>query len=294
MIGPDRPLPLPPALVEAAAPEGRTAWLATLPAALGWATHAWSLTVGPPFQPGGRTAWVAPARDGAGRDLVLKLAYAHPEARDEADGLRAWAGQGAVRLHAAADLGDTAVLLLERCRPGNPLSSRPEAEQDAVIGDLLRRLWAAPIGLDRFRPLQTMCDAWADEFEVHLAVHPDLLDPGLARAGIALFRAMPATAQQEVLLATDLHAGNILAAQREPWLMIDPKPYVGDPAYDVLQHLLNCEERLRRDPVGLVARMADLLALPRLRLRRWLFARCVQEAAGRPSLVGIARLIPID
>ena len=42
-----------------------------------------------------------------------------------------------------------------------------------------------------------------------------------------------------MLLHTDLHAGNVLAAEREPWLAIDPKPYVGDPAYDVTQHIFN-------------------------------------------------------
>jgi streptomycin 6-kinase len=40
-----------------------------------------------------------------------------------------------------------------------------------------------------------------------------------------------------VLLCTDLHADNILAALRAPWLVIDPKPYAGDPAYDVRQHM---------------------------------------------------------
>jgi hypothetical protein len=51
-----------------------------------------------------------------------------------------------------------------------------------------------------------------------------------------------------VLLCTDLHGDNILAAQRELWLVIDPKPYVGDPAYDLLQHMLNCEDRLAAAP----------------------------------------------
>ncbi len=55
-----------------------------------------------------------------------------------------------------------------------------------------------------------------------------------------------------MLLATDLHAGNVLRAEREPWLVIDPKPFVGDPTYDALQHMLNCDDRLRADPVGLV------------------------------------------
>jgi streptomycin 6-kinase len=109
------------------------------------------------------------------------------------------------------------------------------------------------------------------------------------RDGLALFRSLPATAERSVLLCTDLHAGNVLAAEREPWLAIDPKPYVGDPTYDALQHILNCDERLDADPYGLVRRMADLLDLDADRLRHWLLARCVVEAPGWPELVDVAR-----
>lgn len=97
-----------------------------------------------------------------------------------------------------------------------------------------------------------------------------------------------------MLLATDLHAGNVLAAERQPWLLIDPKPYVGDPTYDPLQHMLNCKQRLHADPAGLAGRMADLLGLNPLRLRRWLFARCVQESPDEPALADVARRIPIE
>src|SRR5439155_1399028 len=100
--------------------------------------------------------------------------------------------------------------------------------------------------------------------------------------GMNLFRSLPATADREVLLCTDLHAENVLAAEREPWLLIDPKPYVGDPTYDPLQHLLNCEQRLRADPRALATRLADLLDLDRDRMVLWLFARCVQESPDRP------------
>ena len=120
-----------------------------------------------------------------------------------------------------------------------------------------------------------------------------VLDPGLAREGIALFRALPASADRQVLLATDAHAGNVLAAERG-WLLIDPKPHLGDPTFDGLQHLLNCEERLQTDPAGLAERMAGLLELDAERLRRWLFARCVQEAPNWPPLADIARRIRID
>ena len=82
--------------------------------------------------------------------------------------------------------------------------------------------------------------------------------------------------------------GNVLAAEREPWRVIDPKPYVGDPTYDALQHMLNCDGRLHADPHGLVRRMADLLGLKAERLTLWLFARCVQESAQWPQLAEVA------
>jgi streptomycin 6-kinase len=171
------------------------------------------------------------------------------------------------------------------------LASRPEPEQDTVIAGLLRRLWVEPSPGHGFQPLQVMCDAWPDEFEQGRPVDRSVLDPGLAREGIALFRALPATTDSAVLLCTDLHEENVLAAEREPWLVIDPKPYVGDPTYDPLQHLLNCGERLSADPHGLVRRMAGLLGLDRERLLLWLFARCVQEAPNWPSVGEVARCV---
>jgi streptomycin 6-kinase len=284
------PLRIPRELREAADRGGWNEWLDALPATVRQLAERWSLTVGKPFEPGGHTAWVAPAQDASGQSLVLKVGRWHTEAEHEAEGLREWEGGGAVLVHATASLGNTVGLLLERCQPGNTLRERPEPDQDVVIAGLLRRLWREPPPGHRFRPLQVMCEEWADEFEQKAEAGGSELDPGLAREGIALFRSLPATADREVLLCTDLHAGNVLAAGREPWLVIDPKPYVGDPTYDVLQHLLNCERRLRTDPLGLIRRMADLVGLDAERLRLWLFARCVQESPNwRPSLAAVAR-----
>ncbi len=282
-------LMIPRNLAVAAARESRMGWLGTLPATAGDMARRWDLDLGEPFQPGGATAWVAPATTVDGNERVLKLAWPHPEGACEADGLRLWAGNGAVFLHAAADLGHTLALLLERCHPANPLSEEPEPEQDAVIAALLRRLWMQPPPDSRLRPLQQMCEQWADEFEEKTAATGSPLDPGLARAGIELFRRLPADADRRVVLCTDLHAGNVLAAEREPWLVIDPKPHVGDPSYDVLQHMLNCPARLHSDPLRLTGRMADLTGLDPERIRLWLFARCVQESPAWPSLADVAR-----
>ncbi len=290
-MGPVDGLVIPRLLAQAARLEGRGEWLTRLPGIIAQAASQWSLTVGEPYQPGGHTAWAAPARGTSGERLVLKVAWWHTEAADEAAGLRAWAGNGAVQLHAVAEFGDSTVLLLERCEPGTPLANRAEAEQDRVVAGLLHRLWIEPPPGHRFRPLRQMCNAWANEFEQEAAAGNVPGDPGLARAGIALFRELPATAERSVLLCTDLHAGNVLAAQREPWLIIDPKPYAGDSAYDVLQHMLNCDQRLAVDPRGFAQQMAALLGLDPQRLLLWLFARCIQESADWPGLADVARRI---
>jgi len=273
-------------------------WITGLPAIVAALADRWSLRVGEPFQPGGQCSWTAPATGPAGAGLVLKVGFRFPggEERDEAAGLRLWHGNGAVRLYDAHESDSAYGLLIERCLPGTPLGrALPEPEQDQVATALLRRLWAQPHTAHPFRTLTEMCAAWAGESErKYAAASPaDRLDPGLARAGIALFRALPQTAGSRVLLCTDLHGDNILAALRRPWLVIDPKPYVGDPAYDVLQHMLNCEGRLAADPGALARRMADLAGLDGSRVRQWLFARSVQESVGWPLMRHVAgRLAP--
>ncbi len=284
-------LVMPSNLVEAAERQGRQAWLASLPATVIEVASAWSLRLMPPFQPGGTTAWVAPVVDAGETPLVLKVGWRHLEAAHEADGLRTWDGEGAVRIFAARALEQTMVMLIERCVPGHPLSELPEPQQDPIIAALLRRLWRQPSPGHPFRPLQELCDQWAEECQRKAAAAPGVLDRGLVRKGIDLFRSLPETADQHVLLCTDLHAGNVLASQREDWLMVDPKPYVGDPAYDLLQHLLNSGDRLRADPHQLVRHFASMLDLNAGRVLQWLFARCVIEAFDWPGLADVARRV---
>jgi streptomycin 6-kinase len=258
----------------------RIEWLQELPRVVDELALELGLELGAPFTPGGQCAWVAPARKGQREDLVLKVGWRHHEAEHEADALRFWDGDGTIRCLAARTRRDTIALLLERCVPGDQLKqSRSEPEQDVVIVGLLRRLWRRPPGPDHpFATLTDMCDRWAAAFEAELDSDSRGLDRGLGREGIAALRELPRTSERGLLLCTDLHAGNVLASQREPWLVIDPKPFIGDPAYDVVQHMLNCDERLALDPAVLAARMADLLELDRERVTQWLFARCVQEA----------------
>jgi streptomycin 6-kinase len=255
-----------------ASPEQR-AWLAALPATIRALEERWSLRIGRPFETTEVScAWVAPVTRADGGRAVLKVGFPHFESADEAEGLRFWAGDGAVRLM-EWDEGAGA-LLLERCDPGTHLRSLADEDQDIVIAGLLRRLWRRPSAESSFRPLSTQTALWGAETGTQAARWPDA---GLVREGLQLLHDLPATTVDTVVLATDLHAGNVLRAEREPWLVIDPKPFVGDRAYDATQHLLNCRTRLAADPHGVIRRFADLLCIDADRVRLWTFARLAAD-----------------
>lgn len=254
----------------------RAAWYERLPDAISELGRRWSLTRGIPFEGGeGSCAWVAPVTLDDGTPAVLKLGMPHMEGEHEIAGLRFWDGNPTVRLLAADS--DINAMLLERCEPGTALRERPETEQDVVIAGLLRRLWRVPRPSHGFRPLSTMLEAWSNET---LAISERWSDPGLVREGLLLFDELSRSSPGDVLLATDLHAGNVLRAHREPWLVIDPKPFVGDPAYDATQHLFNCEARLRSAPERTIRHFADLLGLDHERIHLWAFARAAAESHG--------------
>jgi streptomycin 6-kinase len=316
------------------------------------ARDAWAerlgLTLGAAF-PEGTTGWVGAATGVHGEDLVLKVAWAHEEARDEALGMSIWSQRapGAARRTDAGPAssgrsappapstppivprvlearreGALSVLLMERVHPGTTLalSSLAPEQEDEVVAGLLRRLWIPADDLPgapehSFRPLAHMCAWWADEAAQRLARDDRGLPGELVRRGLDLFRALPREQDAPaVLLATDLHHHNVLAAdgagtgsgagagagaattpgQDGSWLVIDPKPYVGDPHYDLLQHMFNDEARLAEDPVGFSARMARLTGLDPARAARWLFARCVQEAPGSDAAARAALRLAAD
>jgi streptomycin 6-kinase len=251
----------------------RGTWLERLPGTIRDFQAQWSLSLGAPFdgaEP--RRSWVAPVVRAGGARAVFKLGTPHFEGAHEIQGLRFWDGDPTVRL-LEADV-DRHAMLLERCEPGTALRGQPERKQDAVIAGLLRRLWRSPTGRHPFRSLGEMTARWAEETMVASDEWPD---PGLVRSGLRLFDELSRPGADDVLLATDLHAGNVLRSQREPWLVIDPKPFLGDRAYDATQHLFNCKARMLTAPHETIRRVADLLEVDDERVRLWMFARAAAE-----------------
>jgi streptomycin 6-kinase len=251
----------------------RRTWLKRLPETIRQLQDRWDLSLQHPFDGSEVScAWVAPVVRRDRTHAVLKLGMPHMEGAHELAGLRFWDGDPTVRLlEADADLN---AMLLERCDPGLALRRVPEREQDVIIARLLRRLWRTPVAPHPFRPLAAMTAYWAEETRAAAAGWPDA---ALIQEGLRLFDELPNPSSDDVLLATDLHAGNVLSSQREPWFVIDPKPFIGDRAYDATQHLLNCKGRMRTDPNGTIRRFADLLEIDDTRIRLWMFARLAAE-----------------
>jgi len=213
---------------------------------------------------------------------VLKVVVPHPEATHEPDALRAWAGEGTVRL-LDEDPAEHA-LLLERCQPGTALrkAGRPDDEVLDVCAAIAVGLWR-PVPPDPYASLGDVTSTWADLVEERGAAPEVSLDAALVAEGARLLRDLPATADREVLLHGDLHPANVLAAERRQWLAIDPKPVRGDPAYDLPPMVLQTGDLLGApDPTAeLDRRLHRVAAATRVdadRIRAWALARSVEVA----------------
>ncbi|HEX6348097.1 MAG TPA: aminoglycoside phosphotransferase family protein [Candidatus Dormibacteraeota bacterium] len=208
----------------------------------------------------------------AGADAVLKINFAFREdSTYEADALRLFAGDGAVRL--LRDDGRGA-LLLERLDPGRSLWSLPEVAANEVAASILRRVWRAPPPDSRYPTLEAAAHRWRRRLPGEIA---DLI-PGLLEDPTA-----------PVVLHQDFHHGNALAGVREPWLMIDPKPMVGDPAYDLAPLVRDRRAELAADPDPArrlrrrLDQLCELTEIDRRRARDWAI---VQTAAWGPGAPG--------
>lgn len=234
------------------------------------AAERWSLTLGEPYEQGA-AGYTTRATLPDGTPAVLKLVQPHRESEHEADALALWDGGGAVRLLARDESGY--VLLLERCEPGTPLSRLGSDGALDVLIELLPRLWKRPAS-----PFHTLSDeaAWWCEYL------PETWrgDANLLAAALDALRELPPTQGEQVLLHQDLHADNVLAAQREPWLVIDPKPLIGEREFAVAPIVRSFElGHGKRDVLHRFDRLTAELGLDGERARGWAIGQTVAWAS---------------
>ena len=252
-----------------------------LPAIVAGCERRWSLAVGPPF-PQLSANYVAPAVRADGTAAVLKLSFPEDfEFRTEAQALWLFNGRGIARL-LELDV-EQGAMLLERLEPGAPLDTvEDDAEAMTIAADVLRRLWR-PAPADHPFPLVSDWARGLMRLRRHFGGETGPLPAALVEEAEALFAELIPSQAEPVLLHGDLHHGNILAARRRPWLAIDPKGVVGEPAYDTGALLYNPTELLDAPRPGKVLerridQLAEELDLDSARVRGWGLSRAVLAA----------------
>ncbi|MBV1939452.1 aminoglycoside phosphotransferase family protein [Streptomyces sp. BV286] len=268
-------------------------WLAELPGIVDELLGHWSCVPDGEVMHGG-VGVVVPVRRRAGETAVLKVSFPHPGNVHEPDAFAAWGGRGAVLLHEHDD--ERFAMLLERVRSSTLADIEAGDRTVAVAGRINRRLAVpAPPGLPRLRD---QSEAWEEQLRKDAAQLSHTLPGNVVDAAVATVRELGRT-QPDTLVHGDLHARNILRADREPWLAVDPKGYVGDPAYDAGTLLKSQALTLvGADDLGAAVRrtldvFAEAAELDRERTRRWAQFHAVQAALwGRRHGFRIARSGP--
>ncbi|MGW8490046.1 aminoglycoside phosphotransferase family protein [Streptomyces sp. NPDC055886] len=282
--------------------EGR-AWIARLPSLVADMLErrqlrrdgaAWS----------GQASLVLPVLRHNGTGAVLKLQLPREETAAALIGLRAWNGEGMVRLldHDPA----SSSMLLERLDGARTLAS---VDDDDVAMGILAGLHARLVAVPAPQGLRGLGDVAAEMLEQAPQAITRLTDPADRRLlrGWASAVAELADDPGDRLLHWDLHYDNILAAQREPWLAIDPEPLVGDPGFDLWPALDSRWDDVvvaKGEPLRVVRRRFDLLTevlgLDRARAAGWTLGRLLQnalwdiedgEARLAPSAVAVAEAL---
>ncbi|BCB88920.1 aminoglycoside phosphotransferase family protein [Phytohabitans suffuscus] len=253
-------------------------WLDELPARRAEVARSWGLRLGEPYTLSYH--WVAPATRADGTAAVLKLGLPGADHLPvEATTLECWAGAGAVRLLAYEPAWGA--LLLERADPGTPASTLVpgrDTEATAAILDVMRRLHARPVPVTGLPDLESYGAAFRRQLEVFPGHHP--LPRRLVERAGRLFDELCASAPARVVLHGDLHHDNVLRAEREPWLAIDPHGVVGDPGFEAGTMVHNPDPD-RRDGELLalvparIEQLADGMGLAVERVTAWTFVAAV-------------------
>ena len=272
------PFALPPGLTEQAALGPRWAdWLDGLPRTVADLVDEWELTYdGAPCH--GYCSLVLPVRTPTGRPAVLKVGYPDDESEHEHLALQRWQGNGAVLMFRADPR--RYAMLLERLHRED-LTDLWDVEACEIVAGFYSRLHVpAP---PQLRPLTAYVERWT----AGLAALPkDAPMPRrLVEQAVSLASSfLTDEASSGTMIHGDLHYGNVLAGDREPWLVIDPKPMSGDPHYEVAPLLWNrWEEVVASGRVRDAVRqrfhaVVDAAGLDEARARAWVIVRALHDA----------------
>ena len=253
-------------------------WLAGLPAVFSDLCEQWSLAPDGPVFYGSHVSCVVPVLR-QDEPVVLKIQWPHHDCEHEALALRLWDGDGAVRLLAHDE--SQHALLVERCTPGTTLGGGVPCDSalDALIG-LLPRLWKP--AASQMGKLAVEAPSWASVMVDNWESDGRPCDRRLVDAALDYCRDLPASQGSQVVVHQDLHGHNVLASEREPWLVIDPKPLAGEREFSLAPIIRSPELGDPPDVLGRLDRLTGELGLDRERARGWAVAQSMAWSFGTP------------
>lgn len=248
-------------------------WLLRLPAIIEYLIRTWNL--GSVSTINNLTYnYVASALTKDGTTVMLKVCFDYNVWHNQTSALEIFNGHGSVML--IAKNAEYHAMLLEAAQPGTSLKSYfPESDNEAsvIAANVINKLHsnqpkAITVSLQKL-------DTWIR------ALYNQELTKILPKEHVytaqKLSSELIASQSQQIILHADLHHDNILMAQRESWLAIDPHGVVGEAAYEPGAFIRNpSADRLTRQIITYrIDAFSDILNLDRNRISAWTYVQAV-------------------
>jgi streptomycin 6-kinase len=276
------------------------AWVEALPDLIAEMTSSWDLLVTGTAKDADAFGITIPARRGDER-VLMRISYPDGWSLDQTKALHAWDGNGVVRLLEHDPRG---AHLRAAPDPGTPLSSeRNQMRAFRLAADALRALWIEPP--DGLQTVTAEVRAWVAEMSSRFESVHQPFEISLLHEAEQLFRAYMPTQTTKVLLHGDARL-DAFVMDGERAVALDPKPLVGEPAFDAGSLLRDRPGELVLDFAAgralmqsRLEQLTDLLDVSASRVKGWAFAVSVDtgllayeagDTAGGDLMIELARL----
>lgn len=210
--------------------------------------------------------------------VVLKISKARSDEWHSGDILRAFAGDGMVRVYES----EPGAVLLERLVPGNDLVNLVRTGDDGGATEILAQVMGQMANHTPPDNCPTLFD-WARGFDRYLKTGDKQVPADLVHEAHELYLSLASSSSHIMLLHGDLHHYNVLFDSNRGWVAIDPKGVVGELEYDVgaiIRNPIELPEFFNSGAVieRRVRTLTDVLRLNYQRALQWSFAQAVLSA----------------
>jgi streptomycin 6-kinase len=251
-------------------------WLKNFDGLIKYCEEKWGFRVQTPFSLSFN--FVAPVIFADGKEAVLKMGVPSKEIDTEIAALNLYRGNGVVRLIESDS--ERGILLLERLIPGNRLNSIKNDEEATLLAASVMRKIKVPAPRMSIFPSVAQWAKGLEKLRTHFKGGTGPIPENMVEKAESLYDKLLPTAKNLHLLHGDLHHENIISAEREPWLAIDPKGLIGEPEYEVVSYLMN--QLPLENPVSIITRRVKLfvkeLQLNEKRILAWAYCHAILAA----------------